>query len=144
MGSFKTNYKIGNIMDWKTCFQGKKILIAEDDSVSQELMKDIFQQMNCTVEIAKDGSEAVEKFKQGSYDLVLMDVRMPNKDGMEATKEIRAFEGSNRHTTIFALTASVLENKEPILQAGVDDLIPKPINIEELRNKMAKFLLEKK
>ena len=128
-------------MDWKTCFKEKKILVAEDDTACQDLMKDVFEQMNCPIDLAKDGNEAVEKFKSGHFDLVILDVRMPNKDGMQAVAEMRSFESSGKHTPILALTASVVEGRATLLSAGFDEVLEKPINLENLRNKMAKFLL---
>ncbi len=129
-------------MDYKTCFAGKKILLAEDDTTNQEMMKDILGGMQCQIEIAKDGNEAVTKFSQGSFDLILMDIRMPNKDGIQATREIRALEKGNKKIPILALTASTLNSeRESIISAGVDDFLQKPINLEELRKKMAQHLL---
>lgn len=125
-------------MDWKNRFKGKKILVAEDDIESQELMKDILLQMSCLVEIAANGNEAATMAIKDDYDLIFMDIRMPNKDGIEAIKEIRLAQ--KRHIPIIALTASVIENRELILQSGADDLIHKPINLEEMRNKMAERL----
>ena len=58
-------------MDWKTCFQGKKILVVDDDSINRELMSDILTQMQCNVDFAKDGKEAIEKASKKSYDLFL-------------------------------------------------------------------------
>jgi CheY-like chemotaxis protein len=128
-------------MDWKQCFIGKKVLVAEDDLVNQELMQDIFSSMGISIEIAKDGNEAVEKVKNGAFDLVLMDIRMPNKDGIQASKEIRSLE-NGKQIPIFALTASVLpSDKEEIILCGVTDFLSKPIDLNELREKMAKVLL---
>jgi len=128
-------------MDWKTCFQGKKILVAEDDSINRELMSDILTQMQCQVDFAKDGNETVEKVSKGHYDLVFMDVRMPDKDGMQAAKEIRGLENDSKNVPILALTASSTESKEDILQSGMNDMVSKPINLTELREKMANVLL---
>lgn len=131
-------------MDWNQCCAGKKVLLAEDDNVNQELLKDILEQMGITLDIAKDGVEAVEKFKTGSYDLLIMDIRMPNKDGIQATREIRSLEKGNSHVPIFALSASTLESdKGQILEAGFNEFITKPIMLEELRKKIANTLLGK-
>ncbi len=128
-------------MDWKTCFQGKKILVVDDDSINRELMSDILTQMQCNVDFAKDGKEAIEKASKQSYDLILMDLRLPDKDGMQVTKEIRSIEKGNKNTPILAFTAAS-EDKEAILESGMNGLISKPIDLAELREKMAKILLE--
>ena len=128
-------------MDWKQCFKGKKILLAEDDEVTQEMMQDIFQSMNVEIIIANDGNEVVKKFQEGEFDLILMDIWMPNKDGMKATSEIRELEKGKTPIPIIALTASVLPSeKEAVLAAGVNTILFKPINLEELRNTMYKYL----
>jgi CheY-like chemotaxis protein len=129
-------------VDWKSCFQGKKVLVAEDDEINRDLMTDILGLMHCAFEFACDGAEAVEKFQKGSYELILMDIRMPKKDGITATKEIRALEQGKTRIPIVALTASLLEeDKRNCIAAGVDDFVAKPIHLEELRQKMAKYLL---
>ena len=126
-------------MDWKTCFQGKKILVVEDDSINRDLMNDILTQMQCQVTFAEDGNVAIAKVSQEKFDLVFMDIRMPNKDGLQATREIRALGGENQATPIIALTASVQEDRNTILQSGMTDMISKPLNLEELRDKMGKY-----
>lgn len=123
----------------------KKILVAEDDEMNRELMSDILQSMNLPVEFARDGNEAVHKFKQGKFDLILMDIRMPNKDGISATKEIRLLEPPGQRIPILALTASILEEeKQTCIEAGLDDFIYKPISLQILRNKITKYLQENK
>lgn len=124
-------------MDWKTCFKGKKILLVEDDEVNQQLMKDILQNMNCEMDLAVNGNQAIEK-SSGTYDLILMDVRLPEKDGLQATKEIRA---KGIKTPIFGLTASVTDTKSSLMGAGMNEVLQKPIDLDELRSKMAQVLL---
>lgn len=119
--------------------QGKKILVAEDDPASQELMKDIITGMGVSVEIAQDGAEAVEKFKQSSFDLVFLDINMPKKSGTEAIQEIRSID--SKKTPIFALTASVIEDeKKKIMGHGFDGFIAKPIQVKALREKITQIL----
>jgi two-component system, sensor histidine kinase and response regulator len=125
-------------MDWKTCFKGKKVLIAEDDSVTREMMQDVFELMGCDFTFALDGNEAVEKYKEGKFEILLMDIRMPNKDGETAIKEIRALEKEGERIPIIALTASI----EKQLGDIVDARIEKPIHLEDLRTTMAKLLLK--
>lgn len=123
----------------KEALNGKKILLAEDDPVSREMMQDILS--NTQLEVASDGNEAVEKFKNGSFDLVILDIRMPNKDGMQAAREIRGLEKGGKRTVMYALTASVLEEeKKQIMECGFDDFITKPVDIAQIREKIAKGL----
>lgn len=128
-------------MDWTTCFEGKKILVVEDDSINRDLMKDILGQMKCQIEFAEDGIIAVQKATSGKYDLIFMDVRMPNKDGVEATKEIKASNTESKNTPIIGLTASVTENRDTLITAGMIDVVDKPLNLQQLREKMSKVLL---
>lgn len=128
-------------MDWKTCFQGKKILIVEDDAVNCELMRDILGQMQCQVDFAHDGNQGVEKATANKYDLIFMDLRMPNKDGMQTTKEIRNSQGQSKDVPILALTASTTDTEQAMLGIGMNGLVNKPLDLEILRQKMAKFLL---
>ncbi|PIS02240.1 MAG: histidine kinase [Chlamydiae bacterium CG10_big_fil_rev_8_21_14_0_10_42_34] len=130
-------------MDWKTCFTGKKILVAEDDPLGRELMRDILGLMNCSVQFAEDGNQVIEMYQKEPFDLIFMDIRMPNKDGISATKEIRAAEKDGKRVPIIALTASILdEDKKNCVKVGVDDFISKPILLDELRQKMAKYLVK--
>lgn len=128
-------------MDWKTCFQGKKILVAEDDAINRDLMNDILTQMQCQVEFANDGNQAFEKALSQHYDLIFMDIRMPNKDGMQVTKEIRASAGQSKDAPILALTASTTDSPEMVQQSGMNGVIYKPLDLEKLRQKMAEFLV---
>jgi CheY-like chemotaxis protein len=87
-------------------------------------------------EIAEDGQIAVEKFNAGDYNLILMDVQMPNVDGLEATRIIR--KKSIKQPVIIALTANALTgDREICLAAGMDDYLGKPVKPEELMNKLA-------
>lgn len=122
-------------------FPGKRILVAEDYFVNQEVTQDILELMGVQVEIAENGREAVEKHKKSSYDLILMDIQMPELDGFEATREIRKLEGESKHTTIIALTANALAgDREKCLQAGMDDYISKPIEAKKLEEILLKYL----
>lgn len=128
-------------MDWKTCFQGKKILVVEDDSVNRDLMNDVLTQMQCQIEFANNGAEAIQKATSQSYDLIFMDLRLPDKDGIEVTKEIRNSEGPSKNIPILALTASTTDTEESMKQSGMTGLVNKPIDLEKLRQKMAEALV---
>lgn len=129
-------------MDWKTCFQGKKILVVEDDSINRDLMQDILVGMGCEVDFANDGAQGVDKALATHYDLIMMDVRMPNKDGIQATREIRNSQGQSKDSPIIALTASTSDDEQTIKKAGMSALVQKPLNLEHLRQKMAEFLVK--
>ncbi|WP_143871231.1 response regulator [Catenovulum sediminis] len=106
------------------------ILVAEDNFVNQKLLKELLESREHNVTIVNDGIEAQYHAKTGAYDLILMDVQMPNMDGLEATKRIRAFEQtSDINNWIIGLTANALKgDKELCLQAGMDLYMTKPIN----------------
>ncbi len=118
-----------------------KILLAEDDTVNRMVALAFLRQAGHEVDVARDGLEAVEACRRGTYDLVLMDCQMPNLDGFEATREIRRREGEDRHLPVVALTASSLAgDREKCLAAGMDDHLGKPIDPEELAATLARWL----
>ena len=106
---------------------GYSILLVEDVEVNQDLAKAVLQRMGHRVDIASDGEEAVEKVRDGDYDLVLMDVQMPVMDGVTATKAIRASGHRNATIPIVAMTANVMPQQISALrEAGMDDHVGKP------------------
>lgn len=109
------------------------VLLAEDNKVNRTLATRILEKQNHIVDVAVNGLEAVEKFSCSSYDVILMDIQMPEMDGLKATKEIRKLEMStDYHIPIIAMTAhAMLGDKEKCLEAGMDDYISKPIRIDE-------------
>lgn len=122
----------------------KTILLAEDNYDNQELMKDIFETLHYEVDIANDGEEALEKWKNNKYDLIILDLHMPKKDGFQVSMEIRALEGQTSRIPIIALTASALaSDRKKCLEFGMDDHISKPIDIDMLEKKLKKILLNK-
>ena len=115
----------------------KYILVVEDNPANQMFIEVILEKMGIKFDIANDGVEAVEKFKQNRYDLILMDENMPNMNGIEATKKIRQIEKEEdlKHITIVALTANAIEgDREKFILAGMDYYLSKPIDIEKLKN----------
>ncbi|MBW2040869.1 MAG: response regulator [Deltaproteobacteria bacterium] len=115
---------------------GKKlnILIAEDNPVNQTLMVRILEKMGHRTAVAENGARAVEAIEKAAFDLILMDVQMPEMDGFEATKAIREKEkDSGGHIPIIALTAHALKgDQERCMEAGMDDYLTKPIKKEAL------------
>jgi PAS domain S-box-containing protein len=107
-----------------------RILIAEDNLVNQKLVRRILERRGHSVEVAADGRAAVEAFAAGRFDLILMDLQMPEMDGFEATAVIRAGERSTgRHVPIVALTAHAMKgDAERCLGAGMDAYLAKPVN----------------
>ena len=116
-----------------------KILIAEDYEINRMLMESLLDKYpNISYEFAHDGEKAIVKAVENSYDIIFMDVNMPNKNGLEATKIIR--QRVKQHIPIIALTANALKgDKERFLEAGMDDYISKPIELKELKRVLMKY-----
>jgi two-component system, sensor histidine kinase and response regulator len=118
--------------------KGLKILVVEDDATNRLLATNILKRNGYAVAIAKDGLEAVAMVSGESFDLILMDVQMPNMNGLEATATIRKLEeSSDRRTPILALTAHAMEgDRERCIDAGMDDYLSKPIHAKDLLAKI--------
>jgi CheY-like chemotaxis protein len=117
---------------------GLKILLTEDSPVNQQVALLILSKAGHEVAIAGDGLEALAALERDSYDLVLMDMQMPNMDGIEATRRIRALEGEVAQIPIIAMTANAMpEDKERCLRAGMNDYVAKPIDTATLLEKIA-------
>jgi PAS domain S-box-containing protein len=116
-----------------------RILLAEDNAVNQKLALRILQQMGYQADVANNGLEVLQSLERQPYDLILMDVQMPEMDGLEATRQIvRRWTRSTR-PWIVAMTANAMQgDREMCLQAGMDDYIAKPIRIEELVEALSK------
>lgn len=126
----------------KQLFKGN-VLVAEDNSANQELIRIILESYGLHYLIAGDGQEVVMRYKSGTFDLVLMDEQMPKKSGTEATQEIRRFEKKHerRQTPIVALTANVLKGeKEKSAAKGFDAFLGKPIVLKEMETVLKQFL----
>jgi two-component system sensor histidine kinase/response regulator len=116
-----------------TQFPGVRILVVEDNPVNQRVAVALLQRMGCHVDIAGNGLEALDALGRVSYDMVLMDVHMPEMNGIEATAEIRRRESSGRRVPIVALTANAqAADRSRCLDAGMDDYLAKPVRIGEL------------
>jgi two-component system sensor histidine kinase/response regulator len=119
-----------------------RVLLAEDSLVNQKLATALLAPYGHTVEVANNGTEAVRKWSSQQFDLVLMDVQMPEMDGLEATRAIRAAEQADgRHTPILALTAHAIKgDRELCLETGMDAYISKPVRAPELYGAIEQLL----
>ncbi len=111
-----------------------RILLAEDNRVNQKVALRIMERLGYRADVASNGEEAVSAMLRQDYDIILMDVHMPEMDGLEATRQIRECVDAHRQPKIVALTASAMkEDRNKCLQVGMDDYITKPVQIEELK-----------
>ena len=120
-----------------------RVLVAEDNKINQLVTRKMLDQQGHTVDLAEDGVQAVERWALGGHDLILMDWQMPEMDGLEATRRIRALEleKSCRRIPIIALTANALtEDRSICLAAGMDEMLAKPVTAEELAGTLARIM----
>ncbi|SMP37902.1 Signal transduction histidine kinase [Neorhodopirellula lusitana] len=117
------------------------ILLAEDGIVNQCVAKGILKTLNHEVVIADDGAKAVEAWQAGEFDVILMDVQMPEMDGLQATEVIRLAESeTGKHIPIIAMTANAMKgDREECLEAGMDDYIAKPFSRNELHEALIRW-----
>jgi CheY-like chemotaxis protein len=119
-----------------------RLLVAEDDPVSRQVLQVLFRRQNLEPDFVADGLQAVEKWEKGEYDLIFMDVQMPRMDGFEATRAIRGREAEQgRRTPIVALTAHAFaEDEQRCMEAGMDAYIAKPIDFTKCMEMIENFL----
>ncbi len=111
-----------------------RILIVEDNMVNQKLALRLLQRMGYRADIAANGLEALDAIRRQSYDIVLMDMQMPEMDGLDATRHIRREFAPNAQPRIIAMTANAMQgDREMCLEAGMDDYVSKPIQVKELQ-----------
>jgi CheY-like chemotaxis protein len=122
------------------------VLLVEDNLINQKIVVLSLKHLVNNIDIANNGKEALDKFGNTKFDIILMDIQMPIMDGITATKKIREIEASTHtHTPIIAITANALSgDKEICLAAGMNDYISKPFQIETLVNKMKELLKDGK
>ena len=121
-------------------FTGSKVLLAEDNEVNQLVASRILKNAGFMVDIADNGLKAVEMVRGGNYDLVLMDIQMPEMDGLSATREIRSTPGLEK-LPVIAMTAHAMSgDREQSLAAGMNDHVNKPINLNELFGCLSRWL----
>jgi CheY-like chemotaxis protein len=110
-----------------------RILLAEDNVVNQKLALRLLQQMGYRADLASNGIEAIECIERQPYDVVLMDVQMPEMDGLEASRRITARWPTSERPRIVAMTANAMQgDREECLAAGMDDYVTKPIRVDAL------------
>jgi len=109
------------------------VLLVEDDTVTREVVLLLLGRLGYRADVAENGIEALAAVHAGSYDLVLMDVHMPEMDGIEATRRIRVELPAQRQPTVIAMTAGFSTDDQVLCrQAGMDDFLPKPVHVQEL------------
>ena len=119
----------------------KRRILIVDDNAGNRLLLQYNLEGYFDVDFAGNGLSALDKFAQNRYDLILMDVHMPDMDGIEATKRIRELEVNQNRTPIFAVTSNMFrEQKEKCLDAGMDDYIVKPIHAKALVERINHYL----
>ena len=148
---FEIDFKIGKdienkkLIDKTDLLENLKgnILVAEDNPINVILLKELLSKSLLNIDFVSDGNEAIKSVYAKEYDLILMDVNMPNCDGVSATKQIREFEKTNnkKAVPIIALTANVIKgDREKYLEVGMDEHLGKPIDSEELNRVLYKYL----
>lgn len=119
--------------------KSKLVLVVEDDSLNQEVIKEFIEILGCSCEVASSGPDAIAIIKQKKFDLVLMDLRMPMMSGLEATKIIR--NEMNCNVPIVAVTAHAIESvRKECFAVGMNDFLEKPFSHERLTEVIAKWL----
>lgn len=130
----------------RTRYDRARILLAEDNAVNQKVAGQILSCFGYSFDVVSNGRQAVEAVRDGAYDLVLMDCQMPEMDGLEATRVIRASGGRtsrNKELPIIALTANALEgDRARCLEAGMTDYLSKPLRPEQLLETIERYLKE--
>ena len=117
-----------------------KILVVEDHFINQELMKEMLDRLECHVDTAENGLEALERVGAKEYDVIFMDLQMPEMDGLEATQKIREFQKGKKQTPIIALTANAMQGDQKMcLDAGMDDYLSKPFEVKDIEKLLDKY-----
>ncbi|MCP4105815.1 MAG: response regulator [Desulfobacteraceae bacterium] len=114
-------------------FQDVRILLVEDNVINQQVVVEMLGETGAVIDVVNNGKKAVGFVQKTSYDIVLMDIQMPEMDGYIATREIRNLKSEARDVPVIAMTAAAMKgDREKCLQAGMDDFVSKPIDIREL------------
>lgn len=122
-------------------FKKSKVLAVDDNPESLKVLKLFFEENEGTLTTADSGREALALIESETFDLILMDMQMPEMDGLEATKRIRNLRNIKKRTPVIALTANAMPgDKEVCLKAGMNDYLTKPVDLEELKKLLRKWL----
>ena len=121
------------------------ILLVEDNPINQRITQLMLEPLVKRIEIARNGKEALDMFGTSRYDLILMDVQMPDMDGLEATREIRSDDRARGgHTPVIAMTAHAMKgDRERCLEAGMDGYVAKPIRAQELADVIQRIVFDR-
>ena len=118
-----------------------RVLVAEDNPVNQLVAAEMLKRMGCRVDLVGNGREAVAAVRSLPYDLVFLDCDMPEMDGFDAVRAIRAGEPPGQRVPVIAMTASALKgDRERCIEAGMDDYLPKPVRLGDLRAAVERWL----
>lgn len=128
-------------MDSVTQTKNVRILLAEDNLVNQLLIKKVVEKAGYYLELANNGIQALDKLSRSKFDLVLMDVQMPDLNGLETTREIIKLYKNDRPKILAITAGSFGDDEQQCLNAGMDDTLEKPFKIEQLQEKMQKLQL---
>lgn len=117
-----------------------RILLAEDNAINALLTRTLLEADGCHVDVVEDGVLAVEAMKKQSYDMIFMDMRMPNMDGLESTRKIRTLPNVPKSLPIVALTANAFDDdRNACFDSGMNDFMTKPVSAEELQDMVARW-----
>ncbi|MFB3827493.1 MAG: response regulator [Bryobacteraceae bacterium] len=124
-----------------TSVEGKRVLVAEDNDINRKIVLRLLEKLGCQADPVSNGREALEAVQRDSYDLVLMDVQMPEMDGLAATGAIRGLEHGAARVPIAAMTANAMTgDRERCLAAGMDDYVSKPVRLDDLERMIGRWL----
>ena len=138
-GSLRENLAVHN--NGRGCY----ILVVEDNNISQKMVRVMLTRMGHQVDLANNGIEALSAIREHRFDLIFMDIQMPEMDGFEATLQIRILEGKASHTPIIAMTAHAMAgDAQRCFDAGMDDYLPKPLDRDKVRFMIDKWALFKR
>ncbi len=140
--SISENHIIKNTTNKKFNSSKNRILVVEDQHIASVVVKSMLFNLDCQIDVAPDGKTAVQLAQENNYDLIFMDIGLPDMNGYEVTKRIRLNELQNgRHVPIIALTAHVdEENKERCLEIGMNAVISKPLEKEKAEDLLNAFI----
>ncbi len=133
-----------NTNDPRRTLHSARVLLADDNEMNLKIAMAILEQMGCKITVANTGVDALKAYQSGEYDIVLMDVQMPEMDGLTATKKMREIEMlDGKHTPVVAITAHAFdEYKQQCLEAGMDDFISKPFKKKTFEDLIQRWVAE--